>query len=42
MRTDKDKLEERAERWKKFIESGNTAFVKEQDDKTMIFGVVYM
>jgi len=33
-------LEERAEKWWSFIESGNSSFVKEQDDKTMIVGVL--
>lgn len=31
--------EERKTKWYKFIESGTSGFVKEQDDKTMIFGV---
>jgi len=30
--------EERQAKWSKFIESGTTGFVKEQDDKTMIYG----
>lgn len=34
--------EERKNRWKNFIESGNRSFVREQDDKTMIFGVLYL
>lgn len=32
--------EERKEKWYKFIESGTKGFVKEQDDKTMILGVL--
>jgi hypothetical protein len=39
---DKIKEQERADKWKNFIESGNPSFVKETDDKTMILGVVYM
>ncbi len=31
--------EERKAKWYKFIESGTSGFVKEQDDKTMIYGV---
>jgi hypothetical protein len=31
--------EERRAKWYKFIESGTNGFVKEQDDKTMIYGV---
>lgn len=31
--------EERKAKWYKFIESGTNGFVKEQDDKTMIYGV---
>jgi hypothetical protein len=33
---------ERAEKWVRFITSGNKSFEKEQDDKTMILGVIYM
>lgn len=36
---DKVPEEERNERWYNFIESGTSGFVKEQDDKTMIYGV---
>ena len=32
-------VEERQEKWFKFIESGTSGFVKEQDDKTMIYAV---
>jgi serine/threonine protein phosphatase PrpC len=35
-------LEERKNRWKSFIESGSQSFIKEQDDKTMILGVLYL
>jgi hypothetical protein len=35
-------LEERKEKWKNFITSGNKSFEREQDDKTMILGVLYM
>lgn len=31
--------QERKDKWYKFIESGTNGFVKEQDDKTMIYGV---
>ena len=31
--------DERMAKWHKFIESGTNGFVKEQDDKTMIFGI---
>lgn len=31
--------DERQAKWHKFIESGTSGFVKEQDDKTMIYGV---
>lgn len=31
--------EERMAKWHRFIESGTSGFVKEQDDKTMIYGV---
>ena len=31
--------DERMAKWNKFIESGTSGFVKEQDDKTMIFGI---
>jgi hypothetical protein len=41
-RKDEINEQERADKWKKFIESGNPSFVKETDDKTMILGVVYM
>ena len=34
-----DSEEERQAKWYKFIESGATGFVKEQDDKTMVYGV---
>ena len=40
----KDKVEEkeRAEKWGNFIKDGNKSFEREQDDKTMILGVMYM
>jgi hypothetical protein len=41
-RKDKVNEQERAEKWKNFIESGNPSFVKETDDKTMILGVIYI
>lgn len=31
--------DERQVKWRKFIESGTKGFVREQDDKTMIYGV---
>ena len=31
--------EEQQSKWHRFIESGTTGFVKEQDDKTMIYGI---
>ena len=31
--------EERQSKWHKFVESGTSGFVREQDDKTMIYGV---
>ena len=39
---DKLPLEERKEKWYKFIKEGNKSFVKETDDKTMILGALYM
>ncbi|MDR2286623.1 MAG: protein phosphatase 2C domain-containing protein [Prevotellaceae bacterium] len=41
-RNDNVDLEERKQRWKSFIESGSRSFIKEQDDKTMILGVLYL
>jgi hypothetical protein len=35
-------VKERAEKWGNFITSGTKSFEREQDDKTMILGVVYM
>jgi hypothetical protein len=35
-------LKERKNSWKNFIESGNRSFVKEQDDKTMVLGVLHL
>lgn len=41
-RKEKTPLEERREKWYKFIKEGNKSFVKETDDKTMILGALYM
>lgn len=41
-RKEETPLEERAEKWFKFIQSGNKSFIRETDDKTMILGAFYM
>lgn len=40
-RDDNVSLEQRGSKWYVFIKEGNSAFVKETDDKTMIVGTVY-
>lgn len=41
-RKDKTPLDERAEKWFKFIQAGNKSFIRETDDKTMILGALYI
>ena len=41
-RKKKTPIEERKEKWYHFIKEGNTSFIKETDDKTMILGALYM
>jgi hypothetical protein len=41
-RNDKVALKEREEKWANFITSGNKTLEEEQDDKTMILGVVHL